>query len=120
MPANRSIGIIGKCGSGKSTVAKRLFRSCEAQHGTVAINGCDVRHMDPVSLRTNIAYIPNTVELFEGTLRDNVSMFDRAVPMTGYGKRYTCCVRANGCCGFLSGWINSLTETAATTRWLLA
>jgi ABC-type multidrug transport system fused ATPase/permease subunit len=79
LPANCSIGIIGKSGSGKSTVAKLLFRSCEAQSGTVSINGCDIRHIDPDSLRSNIAFIPQTVELFEGTLRDNVSMFDRAV-----------------------------------------
>lgn len=79
VPANRSVGIIGKSGSGKSTVAKLLFRSCEAQKGTVSINGCDIRHIDPDSLLTNIAFIPQTVELFEGTLRDNVSMFDRTV-----------------------------------------
>ncbi|MDF2716978.1 MAG: transporter ATP-binding protein, partial [Paenibacillus sp.] len=56
LPANCSIGIIGKSGSGKSTVAKLLFRSCEAQSGTVSINGCDIRHIDPDSLRSNIAF----------------------------------------------------------------
>lgn len=79
LPANRSVGIIGKSGSGKTTIAKLLFRLLEAQQGIVSINGIDVRDIEPNSIRANIAYIPQTVDLFEGTLRDNISMFDRTV-----------------------------------------
>lgn len=79
LPPNRTIGIIGKSGSGKSTIAKLLFRSCEAQQGTVSINGTDIRRIDAAGLSTLIAYVPQSVELFEGTLRDNVAMFDPTV-----------------------------------------
>ncbi|TNJ62915.1 ABC transporter ATP-binding protein [Paenibacillus hemerocallicola] len=79
LPPNRTIGIIGRSGSGKSTIAKLLFRSCEAQQGMVSINGTDIRRIDADSLLTLIAYVPQSVELFEGTLRDNVTMFDATV-----------------------------------------
>jgi len=79
IPAGRSLGIVGKSGSGKTTVARLLFRMCDAQHGSVALGGTDVRTLDKDSLRAAIAYVPQHVELFEGTLRDNITLFDSGV-----------------------------------------
>lgn len=77
-PAGKTVGIIGQSGSGKTTLAKLLFRLAEPQRGTVSFNGADARRLDPERIRAQIAYIPQNVELFEGTLRDNIAMFDRS------------------------------------------
>ncbi|RKN84775.1 ABC transporter ATP-binding protein [Paenibacillus ginsengarvi] len=79
VPAGRTIGIVGRTGSGKSTIAKLLFRLFETQQGTITIGGDDIRSLDQDSLRSRIAYIPQSTQLFEGTLRDNITMFDPSV-----------------------------------------
>ncbi|MEF3306230.1 ABC transporter ATP-binding protein [Paenibacillus sp. GYB003] len=79
VPAGRSVGIVGKTGSGKSTVAKLLFRLYEPQQGTITIGGADIRQFDTDAVGARIAYVPQSVELFEGSLRDNITMFDDSV-----------------------------------------
>jgi ABC-type multidrug transport system fused ATPase/permease subunit len=79
LPAGKTLGIVGKTGSGKTSVTRLLFRLCEVREGAVSINGIEVREIDLTRLRKSIAFISQNVELFEGTLKDNITMFKEGI-----------------------------------------
>lgn len=66
------IGIIGRSGSGKSSLAKLIIGLHQADAGSLLIDGMDVRQLDVSDLRHNIGYVPQDIQLFAGTLRDNL------------------------------------------------
>jgi ATP-binding cassette subfamily C protein LapB len=68
------VGIIGRVGSGKSTVAKLVLALFEPTAGAVLVDGTDVRQIDPVDLRRNIGYVPQDVYLFRASVRDNIAI----------------------------------------------
>jgi ATP-binding cassette subfamily C protein LapB len=68
------VGIIGRVGSGKSTVAKLILGLFEPTAGAVLVDGTDIRQIDPVDLRRNIGYVPQDVYLFRGSVRDNIAI----------------------------------------------
>ncbi len=68
------VGIVGRMGSGKSTLSKLLIGLHHPQAGNVLIDGIDARQIDPSDLRRNIGYMPQEVILFEGTVRQNLTM----------------------------------------------
>jgi len=68
------IGIVGRSGSGKSTVARLVQRLYHPQEGVIAVDGIDLRHMDPLFLRTRIGMVPQESFLFSGTIRENIAM----------------------------------------------
>lgn len=67
------VAIRGGNGSGKSTILKLILGLYQPQGGSVRIDGVDIRQYDPIALRQAIAYIPQAVDLFPGTIRDNLS-----------------------------------------------
>ena len=66
------IGIIGRSGSGKSSLAKLIVGLYEADGGELLVDGVDVRQIDISELRHNIGYVPQDIQLLAGTLRDNL------------------------------------------------
>jgi len=66
------VAIIGRIGSGKSTIQKLLAGLYKPASGSITVDGIDVNQIDPVDLRRNIGYVPQDVLLFAGTLRDNI------------------------------------------------
>jgi len=68
------VGIVGRSGSGKSTIAKLIQRLYLPVEGTVFIDGMDVRHLDPLSLRYKTGIVPQECFLFSGSIRDNIAM----------------------------------------------
>jgi ATP-binding cassette, subfamily B, bacterial len=74
--AGRSVGIVGRTGSGKTTVSRLVLRLIETTHGTVRLGGVPVADIPLTELRRRVASIPQEVELFSGTLRDNVTLYD--------------------------------------------
>ncbi|WP_312584744.1 type I secretion system permease/ATPase [Atlantibacter sp.] len=66
------IGIIGRSGSGKSSLAKLLVGFYQPDEGSVLIDGIDARQIDVHDVRHNIGYAPQDIHLFNGTLRDNL------------------------------------------------
>jgi ATP-binding cassette subfamily C protein LapB len=67
-----SVGIIGRIGSGKSTIQKLLMNLYQPDSGTILIDDVDISQIDPADLRKQISYVPQEVTLFQGTLRDNI------------------------------------------------
>ncbi|MGQ8870828.1 ABC transporter ATP-binding protein [Paenibacillus sp. TSA_86.1] len=79
--AGRTVGIVGKTGSGKSTLVKLLLRTYEPPEGSILINGTDIRELSLDSLRSRIAYVPQDGFLFSTTIRDNIAFSNREAPM---------------------------------------
>ena len=74
IPPGTRVGIIGRMGSGKSTIAKLLIGLYHPQSGNVLIDGIDTRQIDPTDLRRNVGYTPQNIVLFSGTMRHNLTM----------------------------------------------
>jgi ATP-binding cassette subfamily C protein LapB len=72
--AGEHIAILGRVGSGKSTIAKLALGLFEAIDGEIRIDGVDIRQLDPREYRGAVGYVPQDVTLFTGTLRDNIAL----------------------------------------------
>ena len=72
--AGERVALIGRIGSGKSTIEKLVLGLYEPDAGSVMMDGTDLRQIDPADLRRNIGCVPQDVMLFTGTLRDNITM----------------------------------------------
>lgn len=73
------LGLLGRTGSGKTTIARLLFRLHDVAEGSIALGGTDVRRTRLDDLRRRVALVTQDVQLFAGTLRDNVTLYDPAV-----------------------------------------
>ncbi|TFH86737.1 type I secretion system permease/ATPase [Billgrantia azerbaijanica] len=71
--AGEKVALLGRVGSGKSTLHKLLMGFYQPTAGAVMIDGVDIRQFDPLQLRRHIGYVPQDVSLFFGTLRENVA-----------------------------------------------
>jgi ATP-binding cassette subfamily B protein len=74
------LGILGRTGSGKSTVARLLFRLYDPDQGNVCLGGVDLRDLRPEELPARVGLVTQEVQLFRATLRDNLTMFDARLP----------------------------------------
>lgn len=75
----RVLGIVGRTGSGKTTITRLLFRLYDTTEGAVYVGGLDVRAACVADLQSRIGLVTQDVQLFAGTLRENVALFNRAV-----------------------------------------
>ena len=66
------VAILGRIGSGKSTILKLILKLYEPTEGTILIDDIDLAQIDPANLRKNIGYVSQHVSLFNGTLKDNI------------------------------------------------
>ena len=73
------LGMLGRTGSGKTTISRLLFRLHDPIAGVVLLDGTDIRRARLDGLRSRIALVTQDVQLFESTLRDNVTLFDETV-----------------------------------------
>lgn len=67
------IAIIGKTGSGKSTIAQLLLRMYDVNNGSILYNGIPINEIDTFYLRSNISYVPQDVFLFSETVENNIA-----------------------------------------------
>ena len=70
------VGIVGRTGSGKSSILQALFRLCDLSEGKIVIDDVDVKDVGLHLLRKNIAFIPQSPFLLQGTIRENLDPFD--------------------------------------------
>lgn len=69
------LGIIGPTGAGKTTLARALTGNWPLKQGVVRLDGADLDHWDPVELGPYLGYLPQRVDLFEGTISQNIARF---------------------------------------------
>ena len=73
------LGLLGRTGSGKSTLTRLLFRLYDPTAGTVSLGGIDARDVGLSDLRQRVGMVTQEVQLFEATVRDNLTLFSRRV-----------------------------------------
>lgn len=69
----KTLAIVGRTGSGKSTIANLLLRMYDCSEGVIKINGKDIRNHNLFGLRKQIGYVPQEVFLFSDTIKNNIS-----------------------------------------------
>ncbi|MDA0979067.1 MAG: type I secretion system permease/ATPase [Proteobacteria bacterium] len=72
--AGERVAVIGRTGSGKTTLQKLVLNYYEPGGGSILISGTDIKQLDPTDLRRNISYVPQEISLFSGTIRENIVM----------------------------------------------
>ncbi len=71
--------VLGRVGSGKSTILKLAMGLYAPTAGAISLDGIDIRQLDPADLRLGVGYVPQDVVLFKGTLRENIMLAQRHV-----------------------------------------
>ena len=75
LQAGRSLGLLGRTGSGKTTIGRLIYRFYDPQQGRVCLGGVDLRQAELTSLRARVGLVTQDVQLLSGTLRDNLCVF---------------------------------------------
>lgn len=76
----RVLGLLGRTGSGKTTLIRLLFRLYDVSQGAVCLDGADVRQMPLKLLRSKVGMVTQNVQLFNASIRDNLTFFDSSTP----------------------------------------
>ncbi|MEJ2758113.1 MAG: ABC transporter ATP-binding protein [Anaerolineales bacterium] len=75
----RVLGLLGRTGSGKTTLARLVFRLYDLIEGRIALGGVDIRDTKLNELRQRVAIVTQDVQLFQATVRDNLTFFDNSI-----------------------------------------
>jgi len=78
--AGKALGLLGRTGSGKTTLARLIFRLYDPTAGQIRLGGVSLREAKAVDLRQRVAFVTQDVQLFQASVRDNLTFFDRSIP----------------------------------------
>lgn len=73
IPAGKTLAVVGRSGAGKSTLSRLLFRFYDVNHGSIRINGHDIRQLTQASLRAHIGIVPQDTVLFNDSIYYNIA-----------------------------------------------
>jgi ATP-binding cassette subfamily B protein len=76
----RVLGVVGRTGSGKTTLTRLLLRFHDPSSGVVRLGGVDLRTVHLAAIRARVGLVSQEVQLFHASLRDNLTLFDESVP----------------------------------------
>lgn len=103
----RMLGLLGRTGSGKTTITRLLLRFYDPHAGEVRVGEVDVRRPHLTTVRDRVGLVTQDVQLFRASVRDNLTLFDRSVP----DDRLAGVLRDVG----LGRWLESLPDGLDTT-----
>ena len=76
---NKTLGLLGRTGSGKTTLSRLIFRFYDASEGIVRLGGLDIQKIRTPELHSHVGLVTQEVQLFHATIRDNLTFFDNSV-----------------------------------------
>jgi ABC-type multidrug transport system fused ATPase/permease subunit len=79
LPAGRTLGVLGRTGSGKTTLTRLLLRFYDPQAGGITLGDVDLRQLTLPTLRRHVGIVTQEVQLFNASVRDNLTFFDRRI-----------------------------------------
>ena len=79
LEAGKTLGVLGRTGSGKTTLSRLLFRFYDPDEGSVRLGDVDVSELSLDRLRSQVGLVTQEVQLFQATLRDNLTLFDASI-----------------------------------------
>lgn len=97
IPKGKKVALVGESGSGKTTVSKLLLKYYTPEEGKIKVSGYDIEELDLYALRKAIAYVPQNVELFSGSIRENIVLGKENV---SYEEMKTACENSS-CSSFI-------------------
>jgi ATP-binding cassette subfamily B protein len=106
LPAGQTLGLVGRTGSGKTTITRLLVRLWDPAAGSVQVGDRDVRHVSRAALRQRVGLVTQQPHLFDASVRDNLTLFDASV--TDAQLQY-----ALGELG-IAGWVHALPDGLET------
>jgi ATP-binding cassette subfamily B protein/ATP-binding cassette subfamily C protein len=80
LQAGRSLGIVGRTGSGKTSLTRLLLRLYDPTSGSIQLGGMEIGSIQLKSLRERVAVVTQEVQLFNATIRENLTLFDPSIP----------------------------------------
>jgi ATP-binding cassette subfamily B protein len=80
LPPGNVLGLLGRTGSGKTTLTRLLFRLYDPSTGTIRLGGIDLREPPIEKLRKRVGVVTQEIQLFHASVRDNLTFFDREIP----------------------------------------
>ena len=114
LPAGKTLGILGKVGSGKSSLVKTLARIIEPPLGSVLIGGIDVGSYAIEDLRAGIGFVPQDSFLFSDTIRANVLFSDPDMPAERFERAVSISSLDKDIASFAEGWDTVVGERGLT------
>ena len=79
LPAGQVLGVVGRTGSGKTTLTRLLLRFYAPQAGTISLGQVPLETVSPAGLRQRVGIVTQDVQLFQASVRDNLTLFDPAI-----------------------------------------
>ncbi len=101
------LGLVGRTGSGKTTITRLLFRLYDPTEGAIRLGGVDLRDCTVTQIRDRVALVTQEIQLFHANVRDNLTLFDSTIPDVRI-------VNALGLLG-LGDWYDTLANGLDTT-----
>ena len=80
LPPGRLLGVLGRTGSGKTTMTRLLFRLYDPTGGRILLNDTNLRHIRQSEIPRRIGLVTQEVQLFQASVRDNLTLFRRSIP----------------------------------------